>query len=180
MTRQRNDTVEQLLSTSWDRKLAHDLAAELESLTGERRSTIEEMRRFLAVKAYRELLQRVTAAREGKTSFAALRSVAQDWRQYALERPALSAAAFRSPMSDSPEWRAAYQQMHEFMLSLFAECGVAGDAAEQALHILRSLVRGVVLHEVLGSFLDVDSYDEMYAKAIEVFITGLPALVNPD
>ena len=58
-------TVDQILSISWDRKLAKDLAAEIEACTGERRDTVEEMRRFLALKGYRELLQRLRSAREG-------------------------------------------------------------------------------------------------------------------
>ena len=89
-------TVDQILSISWDRQLAKDLAAEIEACTGERRDTVEEMRRFLALKGYRELLQRLRSAREGKTSEEALKAVAHAFRSYALERPALSAAAFRT------------------------------------------------------------------------------------
>ncbi|MDH2347170.1 hypothetical protein [Bradyrhizobium sp. SSUT77] len=39
-----------LLASAWDRKLAKDLAQEIEVCTGDRRETFAEMRRFLAVK----------------------------------------------------------------------------------------------------------------------------------
>jgi len=74
-------TVDQILSISWDRQLAKDLAAEIEACTGERRDTVEEMRRFLALKGYRELLQRLLSAREGKTSEEALKAVAHAFSQ---------------------------------------------------------------------------------------------------
>jgi hypothetical protein len=172
-----NFSVEQLFSTSWDRRLAVDLLAELEAYTGEKRTAIEEMRRFLAVKGYRELLQRVQAAREGNGSYAALRSVARAMREYGLERPALSAAAFRTPTSDSAEWRAAHEELRDFMIGVLAECGMHDNAADHALAILRSLVRGFVLHDVMRSFSSAYSYDEGYDEAIDLFVAGLGTLI---
>jgi hypothetical protein len=55
-------SIDELLASSWDRKLANDLAAEIETGTGKGRKAIGEMRQFLAVKGYRELLG---AARPG-------------------------------------------------------------------------------------------------------------------
>jgi len=55
---------------------------------------------------------------------------------------------------------------------------VYGEAAEQAQRMLRCIVRGFVLQEVMDYFLDPASYEESYEKAILVFITGLPALAS--
>jgi hypothetical protein len=170
-------SVDELLSNSWDKKIADDIADELGTCSGEHRRTVPEMRRFLAVKGYRELLQRAQAARQGETSYEALRSVAHAMREYALARPGLSAAACRTPTTDSPEWREAHEQLRDFMISLFAECGLHARAADEALHILRSLVRGFVIHEVMDSFLSTYSYGESYDKAMDVFIAGLPVLL---
>ncbi|WP_426440962.1 TetR-like C-terminal domain-containing protein [Bradyrhizobium genosp. P] len=165
-----------LSSSSWLKRLADDLAADVDAYTGETRFTVEEMRRFLAVKGYRELLQRMQAARDGKCGSDALRCVARAMRDYALERPALSVATFRTPTTDTPEWRAAEAQIREFMMSLFAECGLQKDAAVQAIRILRSIVRGFVIHEVMNSFFDPASYEESYECGIQLFIAGLQAL----
>lgn len=176
MMRIPSDSVDQILSVSWDRKLADDLALELEMYTGEKRSTIEEMRRFLAIKGCRELSTALIEARRDKMSWDALKAVAIATRAYALQRPGVSAAAFRTPASDFPEWHEAYQQLREFMLSLFAECGLYCGAADQALHILISLVRGFVLNELMCSFLQVYSYDEAYEHAIDVLLVGLRSI----
>lgn len=164
-------SVEEIVSTSWDRKLADELIAELEAYTGERRS-VREMRKFLALKAYRGLLDRLHSARRGKTSHHALRSVAYAMREYALERPVLAASAFRTPATDCQEWNEAHARLDEFMLDLLAECCVYGRAANTALCTLKSLVRGFVLHEVLNSFLTTCSYADAYGGAIDIFIAG--------
>jgi hypothetical protein len=166
-------SVEDLLSASWDQRLARDLATEFENFAGEKRCTVPELRRFFAIKGYRELLGRLKTAREGKTAFAALRSVAEEMRQYALERPALWAAASRTPSTDCSERRTGHAEICDFIMSIFAECGVHGRDAEDALYMLRSLVRGFALHQILGSFLHVYSYDESFARAIDIFIAGI-------
>ncbi|MEA2942294.1 MAG: hypothetical protein QOD09_2823 [Bradyrhizobium sp.] len=173
-----NIHVAHMLSTPWERKLANDLVAELERYSGEKRSSVEEMRRLLAVKGYRDLLSRVQAACENKHSFEALRAAAHTMRFYALERPAMSAATFRTPTTDTAEWRAAVDDLRVFMTGILSECGLRGEAADQALRILRSLVRGFVVHEVMDSFFDPVSYDECYGNAIEMFIAGLPMLAG--
>jgi len=167
--------VDDILSSTWDRKLAQDLAVEIESGTGDRRGTFSEMRRFLAVKGYRDLLPRLESARKGKYAENALIAVAHAIRSYALERPALSAAAFRTAAADCPEWREAHERLHSLMVDVLGECGLFDDAAEGALTMLRSLVRGYVLHEVMHTVVGVESYDDAFDKALQVFIIGLPA-----
>lgn len=171
----RSFDVDDILSNTWDRKLAQDLAIEIESGTGDRRGTFSEMRRFLAVKGYRDLLPRLESAREDKYAENALIAVAHAIRRYALELPALSAAAFRTAAADCPEWRDAHKRLHSLMLEVLGECCLFGDAAEGALIMLRSLVRGYVLHEVMHTVVGVESYDDAFDKALQVFIIGLPA-----
>lgn len=172
-------SVQEIVSTSWDRRLADELITELEMYTGERRS-VREMRKFLALKACRGLLDRLQSARRDKTSRQALRSVAHAMREYALERPILAASALRPPTTDCLEWNEAHARLNEFMIDLLAECGVYDNAANTALCTLRSLVRGFVLHEVLNSFLATYSYADAYDGAIDVFIAGISVLSNVD
>jgi len=49
----------ELPATGWDKRIAADLTAEMELHLAEKISTVPEMRRFLAVKGYRELRQRI-------------------------------------------------------------------------------------------------------------------------
>jgi hypothetical protein len=169
-------SVEDMLSASWDRQLARDLATEVENFAGERRCTVPELRRFFAIKGYRELLNRLKAACQGRTAFSALRLVAKEMRQYALERPALWAASSRTPTADCSEWRTGHDEICDFITSILAECGVHGRDAQEALYMLRSLVRGFALHQILGSFLHTYSYDESFERTIDIFIAGLQGL----
>src|ERR1700758_2138399 len=104
--------------TRWDKLIAADLSAEIQALLAEQVDTIPEMRRFLAIKGYRELRQRLEATVEGKAGDQALRAVAFAMRAYAHDRPGLSAATFRNPIVDSPEWRREGEQLGRYVLGI--------------------------------------------------------------
>jgi hypothetical protein len=88
----------------------------------------------------------------------------------------MSAATFRTPETDTPEWRAAQRQLAEVIFGVFAQLGIRGEQAQHALRILRSFVRGFVLHEMGASFLDPLEHDQSYEIGIRIFIAGLGAL----
>jgi hypothetical protein len=173
MNHERSFNVNEMLSTSWDQLLAVDLASEVEYFSSDKRCTIPELRRFFAIKCYRDLLVRLKTAREGKRSFDALRSVAREMRLYALERPALWAAASRTLTSDCAEWLAGHKELCDLIKSVLAECEVHGQHAEDALYMLRSLVRGFAVHQILGSFLHIYSYDESFERVVEIYVAGV-------
>jgi Tetracyclin repressor-like, C-terminal domain len=162
--------------TRWDQLIAADLSAEIRALLAEKVDTIPEMRRFLAIKGFRELHQRLEAAAEGKAGEEALRAVAHAMRAYAHDRPGLSAATFRNPIVDSPEWRREGEELGGFVLGIIAGVGLTGQPAIHALRILRALVRGFVMHEMASSFMEPLDYDESYGIAVEVYLRGLSAL----
>jgi hypothetical protein len=97
-------------------------------------------------------------------------------RRYALERPGISAATFRTGGTDSPEWRAAQLQLVEIIFRVLAQLGIRGAQAHHALRILRSFVRGFVLHEMGALFLDPLEHDESYEFGVRVLIEGLSVL----
>lgn len=165
-------------SKPWGQRIAEDIAGELELYTGERQSTVDEMRHFLALKACRELLAQFEAETMGKRGYEALNSVARVMRSYALERPALSAAAFRSPLTNTSEWREAMGDVRTFLLEVFAECGLHGGVAEQTLQILWSLARGFVIHELTDPFLDPIAHEQSYEYALLVVMSGLSSLAE--
>lgn len=162
-------------AASWEERTGEEIASELRLYAGAEQPTIEAMRSFLAVKACRELLARLGSARDGKYSFEALASIAQEMRAYGLDRPALAATTFIAPSTDRPEWVEAINQLRELMMEVFAECGVRGQAAERSLLVLRSLVRGFVFLEAADGFHDALSYEESYQHGVELFISGLQA-----
>ncbi len=165
-------------TTSWDKRIAADLTAEMERHLAEKISTIPEMRRFLAVKGFRELRQLIERNIAGKSGADALRAAMISMRRYALDRPGMSAATFRTPETDSPEWRTEQMKLAEVMLGIFSQLGVEGEQAQHALRIVRSFVRGFVLHEMGASFLEPLEHEQSYQLGIGIFIEGLRALRN--
>jgi hypothetical protein len=175
----KNFSVEDILSvdvTRWDRRIAVDLAAELECQLAEKASTIPEIRRLLAIKGYRELRARLQLEIVDATGNEAIRAMALAMRAFAHERPGLSAATFRNAVTDSPEWRRESELLGGVALGAFESAGLQPEQAINALQILRALVRGFVLHEMAASFLETVDYDRIYAVAVDVFIRGLDAL----
>jgi hypothetical protein len=172
-------SVEEILSEEanrWDLRIAADLATDLESYLSERVTTLPEVRRLLAVKGYRELRARLELEIGNTTGNDAIRTMALAMRAFAHDRPGLSAATFRTSMTDSPEWRREGQLLGILALTVFASAGICGEPAIEALRMLRALVRGFVVHEMSGSFLEEVDYDKSYRLAVDVFIRGLDAL----
>jgi Tetracyclin repressor-like, C-terminal domain len=168
----------ELPATGWDKRIAADLTAEMELHLAEKISTVPEMRRFLAVKGYRELRQLIQHDTAGKSGADALGAAMMSMRRYALERPGMSAATFRNPEIDSPEWRAEQMELGKVLFAIFAQLDVRGEQAQHALRILRSFVRGFVLHEMGASFLEPLEHDQTYELAVRLFIEGLNVLRN--
>lgn len=164
--------------TNWDKRIAADLTGEMERHLADKISSIPEMRRFLAVKGYRELRQLIESSIAGKSGADALRAAMISMRRYALDRPGMSAATFRNPEVDSPEWRAAQMELAAIIFAVFSQLGIRGENALHALRILRSFVRGFVLHEMGASFLEPLEHDQSYSIGIELFIEGLCVLRN--
>jgi hypothetical protein len=174
--------VDELLSvpaSSWDKRISVDLIAEMEIHLADRVATLPEMRRILAVKGYQGLRRRIEDDVKDKIGVAALRAMARSMRDFALQHPGLSAATFRSATTDSPEWRQALGELIETAYRVLAQVKLEGESAEQALRMLRSLVRGFVLNEMGATFLEPVDYTGSFELAIDAFLLGLPAFHAP-
>jgi hypothetical protein len=174
--------VDELLSvpaSSWDKRIAVDLIAEMEIHLADRVATLPEMRRILAVKGYQGLRRRIEGDVKDKIGVAALRAMAHSMRDFALQHPGLSAATFRSATTDSPEWRHALGELLETVFRVLAQVKLEGEPAQQALRMLRSLVRGFVLNEMGATFLEPLDYTGSFELAIDAYVLGLPAFHAP-
>jgi Tetracyclin repressor-like, C-terminal domain len=162
---------------SRDKRISADIVAEMEIHLSEKVTTIPQMRRILAVRGYNELRRRIESDVKGKNGNDALHAMARAMRNFAIEHPGLSAATFRRPASDCPDWRKAGLALSKTVFQVFARIDVVAEAAEQAPRILHSFVRGFVLNEMAGSFLiEPQEYAQTFDLGIQQFILGLPAL----
>jgi hypothetical protein len=172
------DDIFLLSASSWDKRIATDLIAEMEVHLADKVATLPEMRRILAVKGYVGLRRRIESEVKSKSGVAALRAMADAMRNYALEHPGLSAATFRSVTTDSPEWRQALLDVSQIACCVFAEVGLDGESAQQANRMLRSLIRGFVFNEMTATFVEPLDYDGSFKLAIDAFVMGLPAFIS--
>jgi Tetracyclin repressor-like, C-terminal domain len=176
-----NFGVDELLSlpaSSWDKRIAVDLIAEMEIHLADKVTTLPEMRRILAVRGYQRLRQRIEGDVKDKSGVAGLRAMAHSMRDFALEHPGLSAATFRSTTTDSPDWRQALRELSETAYRVLTQVELEGEAAQHALRMLRSVIRGFVLNEMAGSFLEPLDYTKSFELAIDAFVMGLPAFIT--
>jgi Tetracyclin repressor-like, C-terminal domain len=109
-----------------------------------------------------------------------MRATADAMRNFALEHPGLSAATFRTATTDCPEWRQALLELPQTVLGVFVEVALEGGPAQQALRMLRSLIRGFVLNEMAASFLEPLDYSKSFALAIDAFVMRLPVFKAVD
>ena len=163
-----------VLAPGWDELISLDLKREVGNTSA---VSAPEIRLALAIKGYREMFEILTLEVNGKRGVAALRAMALAFRRYAKERPGLSAATFRSPMIQSPEWMEAAGAVRQLFVRALQQCGLDNEAAGYAIRMLRSLVHGYVVNEMSGSFYLPGDQNESFDLAVDVFLRGLPALM---
>ncbi len=66
--------------------------------------------------------------------------------------------------------------LQQILIEKLKQCVLDEVASNHALRMVRSLVRGFVLNEMLGSFFTSVDLDESFELAVDVFFDGLPAL----
>ena len=162
----------------WDRQIVADLIVEMQEHLSENLDSVPAMRSVLAVAGYRALQKRIEHAVSGKQGIDALRSMAHAMRSFALGNPGLAAASFRNPMLDSPEWETAGKGLADSVFKVFAGVGFEGHHANHAVRILRSLIRGFILNEMVSAAAHPLEFQKSYNLAVEMFIAGLPAIAE--
>lgn len=162
--------------SEWDRKVRSDLAKELEgSFPGPAFSVIGAQR-MLAIKGYRELRNWMLQEMAGKHGEDAVRGCARAIRLYIHARPGLASATWLSPTDKDKEWSEALESVASLIRKALGECGLQGETIQHAMHWLRGVVRGYVVHEMSGGFVKPVDLDHGFELGISIFIRGLSVL----
>ena len=162
--------------SEWDRKVRSDLAKELEASFPGPAFSVVGAQRMLAIKGYRELKKWMEQEVGDKHGEDALRGCARAIRLYIHARPGLASATWLSPTAKDKEWNDALESVASIIRKALGECGLHGEAVQHAMHCLRSLVRGYVVHEMTGSFVKPVSLDHGFELGISIFVRGLSVL----
>ena len=131
------------------------------------------LRRELALRGGRELLDELRGAAVGRSGDHAVRAMAAAYRAYALAHPGLYAALQRAPAPGDEEHGIVAAQMVGLLRAVLAGYDLKDDDATHAIRALRSVLHGFVTLEGGGGFgLPLDR-DESFSRLVELFIAGL-------
>lgn len=162
--------------SEWDRKVRSDLATELEGQFPGPAFSVLGAQRMLAIKGYRELRRWMDQEIGDQHGEAALRACANAIRSYIHARPGLASATWLAPTNKDKEWSDGLESVASPIRKALNECGLHGEAAQHAMHWLRGLVRGYVVHEMTGSFVKPVDTDHGFDLGISIFLRGLSVL----
>jgi hypothetical protein len=162
--------------SEWDRKVRSDLAKELEGTFPGPAYSVLGAQRMLAIKGYRELRSWMLQEIGDKHGEDAVRGCARAIRLYIHARPGLASATWLSPTAMDKEWSDALESVASLIRKSLGECGLQGEAVQHAMHWLRGLVRGYVVHEMTGSFVKPVDLDHGFELGVSIFIRGLSVL----
>jgi len=162
--------------SEWDRKVRSDLAKELEASFPGPAFSVVGAQRMLALKGYRELRSWMLQEIGDKHGEDAVRGCARAIRLYIHARPGLASATWISPTDKDKEWSDALESVASLIRKSLGECGLQGDAVQHAMHWLRGLVRGYVVHEMSGGFVKPVDLDHGFELGVSIFIRGLSVL----
>ena len=131
------------------------------------------LRRDLALLGLQELGDRLARSVMGKAANEAVAALAEAYRAFAKEHPALYAMTNRAGDPQDQEMQRAGQGVVEVVVAVLAAYGLQGTDAIHAVRALRSALHGFVTLETTGGFGIPLDLDESYRRLVNVMIRGL-------
>ena len=128
---------------------------------------LDDLQRGVAVVALDELAEHLTRAGLGRSGTAALRALAEAYRDYARQHPGRYAATLRAPAPDDVEHARAADKVVHVVFAVLEGYGLAGDDLVHATRILRSGLHGFVALEAGGGFGLPESVDETFRRLVD-------------
>ena len=133
------------------------------------------LRRELALRGLRQLLERLGGAAIGKSGDAAMLAVGLAYRRFVLELPGVYAATVRAPAPDDREVQQVSAAIVGVVLAVLEPYGLDEDAAIHAVRGLRSIAHGFATLELAGGFGIPLARDESYLRLLRAYVAGLRA-----
>lgn len=133
------------------------------------------LRRELALRGLRQLLERLGGAAIGKSGDAAMLAVGLAYRRFVLEHPGVYAATVRAPAPDDREVQQVSAAIVGVVLAVLEPYGLDEDATIHAVRGLRSIAHGFATLELAGGFGIPLARDESYLRLLRAYVAGLRA-----
>jgi AcrR family transcriptional regulator len=131
------------------------------------------VQRALRLRGFETLGDVLRRATVGVSGDAAIRALAAELRRFVRSHPGLYQATIRTTVGDTPEIRAAGEEVLGILYAVLAGYGIRNREAVHAARYLRSVLHGFVSLESAGGFgLPVD-LDESYGRMVQVVVREL-------
>jgi AcrR family transcriptional regulator len=135
-----------------------------------------DLRRRLGARGARELAAATAAATSGRARGAALRALADTYRDYARSHPGTYVAMQRAPDEDSGEDAAAARELIEVILAALSGYGLVDVAQVHGVRLVRAALHGFVSLEQLDGFRIPISLDQTYELLVAMLDRELAEL----
>ncbi len=116
------------------------------------------------------LFRRATTGRSGDD---AVRALADAFRRFGREHPALYQATVRSVERDSPEVKEAAGEVLEILYAVLSGYRIKGQEAVHATRYLRSVLHGFMSLEAAGGFGMPTDLEASYRRIVEALVVNL-------
>lgn len=134
---------------------------------------LEGLRRALRQRGLESMAAAFRRAATGRSQDDAVRALADAFRSFAREHPALYEATVRSAEKDSPEVRAAAEDVLEVLLAILGGYGIRGEEAVHATRYLRSVLHGFTSLELAGGFGMPTELEATYRRIVKTLVANL-------
>ncbi|MEO8607221.1 MAG: WHG domain-containing protein [Chloroflexota bacterium] len=136
-------------------------------------SGLPGLRYAMHVWAAGQLVEQIRRAAVGKSGDAAVVSVAQAYRAFALAHPGVYPLTPRAAAPDQPELMALASELLDIVLAILEPYGFNEEEKLHAVRALRSVMHGFVDLEAAGGFgMNLDR-DESFRQLVQLLVVGL-------
>ena len=134
---------------------------------------LEGLRRALRLRGLQTMATLFRRATTGRSGDEAVRALADAFRRFALDRPSLYEATVRSAEGDTPEIKAAADEVFEILAAVLSAYRIRGREAVHAVRYLRSVLHGFTSLEASGGFGMPIDIEASYRRVVAAVLTNL-------
>ncbi len=134
---------------------------------------LEGLRRAMRLRGLEAMAAAFRRGTTGRSRDDAVRALADAFRSFAREHPALYEATVRSAEKDPAEVRAAAQEVLDVLFAVLDGYGIRGEQAVHAARYLRSVLHGFTSLELAGGFGMPTELEASYRRIIQALLANL-------
>jgi AcrR family transcriptional regulator len=134
---------------------------------------LEGLRKALRQRGLETMAAAFRRATTGRSRDDAVRALADAFRQFARDHPALYEATVRSVERDSPEIQAAAEDVLEILFAVLGGYRIQGEEAVHATRYLRSVLHGFASLEATGGFGMPTDLEKSFQRIVDATVLNL-------